>query len=107
MLNAAQAEEIDKIVKSSHLASLEKKYNADIKAGATKFTDLPSEVQTVIASVSFQYGTGLKRRTPKFWKAVTSQDWKKTIEVLDNFKDIYKSRRKLESDLLKKMKNEK
>jgi len=107
MLNAAQAEEIDKVVKSTHITSLASKYNAAIKNGDTKFNDLPPEVQTVIASVSFQYGTGLQRRAPKFWKAATSQDWEKTKEVLDDFGDDYKSRRKLESDLLNNMKKSK
>ncbi len=104
MISDAQALEIDKTVKISHVASIENKYNAAIKENAVKFKDLPAEAQTVIASVSFQYGTNLQRKTPLFWKAVTSQDWKETESILNNFGDDYKSRRKLESALIKKIK---
>jgi len=41
-----------------------------------------------------------------FWKAVTSQNWKETADILGSFGDDYKSRRKLESDLIKKIKND-
>jgi len=104
MINDAQALEIDKIVKSSHVASIANKYNAAIEKNAVKFKDLPAEAQTVIASVSFQYGINLQRKAPLFWKAVTSQDWEETENILDDFGDGYKSRRKLESDLIKKIK---
>ncbi len=103
MINDAQALEIDSVVKSSHVASIASKYNAAIEKDAVKFKDLPAEAQTVIASVSFQYGINLQRKTPLFWKAVTSQDWKETGNILDSFGDGYKSRRKLESDLIKKI----
>ncbi|MEJ2682510.1 MAG: pesticin C-terminus-like muramidase, partial [Gammaproteobacteria bacterium] len=72
VINLHQAQAIDKAVKSAHVAQLKLKYNAS--TSKKKFTDLPSPAQTVIASVSFQYGVGLDVRAPKFWKAVTSQD---------------------------------
>ncbi len=106
MINDVQALEIDKIVKSRHITSIANKYNTAIEKDAVKFKDLPAEAQTVIASISFQYGINLQRKTPLFWKAVTSQDWKETTNILDNFGDDYKSRRKLESDLIKKIKND-
>ena len=106
MINDVQALEIDKNVKSSHVISIENKYNAAIEKDAVKFKDLPAEAQTVIASVSFQYGINLQRKAPLFWKAVTSQDWKETGNILDNFGDAYNSRRKLESELIKKIKND-
>lgn len=71
VLNANQVAEIDKAVKNKHVQEIKQKYNAAIKAGSTKFEDLPPEAQTVIASVSFQYGTNLKSAAPKFWEAVT------------------------------------
>jgi hypothetical protein len=63
-----------------------------------------AEAQTVIASVSFQYGINLQRKAPLFWKAVTSQNGKETGDILDNVGDAYNPRRKLESDLIKKIK---
>jgi len=67
-----------------------------------KFEDLPSEAQTVIASVFFQYGS-LKSETPKFWKAAVSQDWKEVLKILRNFEDEYAPRRNLEADVLQKI----
>jgi hypothetical protein len=54
----------------------------------------------VIVSVAFQYGD-LATKAPKFWDAVTKQDWKQADQILRDFGDKYPSRRKLESDLLK------
>jgi len=104
MISDAQALEIDKAVRSRHIVSITNKYNTAIEENAVKFKDLPAEAQTVIASVSFQYGINLQRKTPLFWKAVISQNWKETAKILDDFGDVYKSRRKLESALIKKIK---
>jgi len=65
----------------------------------TDFFSLPRQAQTVIASVSFQYGN-LALRTPNFWKAITAQDWKRTIAILKKFGDRYPSRRNAEANLL-------
>lgn len=96
---------IDKAVKSAHIASLKAKYNASThNADKKKFSDLPDEAQTVIASVSFQYGTNLNSATPNFWKAVSSQDWDESIILLKKFGDSYPTRRKKEATLLEKIK---
>lgn len=100
LLNAAQADEIDKIVKSTHINKVIKNYNSAIKAGSTKFEDLPAGTQTAITSVSFQYGVGLNTVTPEFWDAVTKQNWKRTKEILNDFGDLYRTRRKLEANLI-------
>lgn len=68
-----------------------------------RFEDLPAEAQTVIASVSFQYGVGLSVATPKFWKAVVSQDWKEVSKLLKAFGDVYKTRRNKEAALIDKI----
>jgi len=107
VLNTNQVMEIDKAVKKKHINDIKQKYNAAIKEGDTKFDDLPAEAQTVISSVSFQYGTNLKSAAPKFWKAVTAEDWKKTKEILEDFGDVYPTRRGLEADLIGKIKDEK
>ncbi|WP_374761411.1 hypothetical protein [Pseudoalteromonas sp. MM1] len=56
-----------------------------------------------MTSVSFQYGIGLSSTTPKFWKAVTSQDWKEAIKILKSFGDAYPTRRRKEAALLEKI----
>jgi GH24 family phage-related lysozyme (muramidase) len=103
VINLNQAQAIDKAVKSAHIAQLKLKYNASA-SNNIKFIDLPSQAQTVIASVSFQYGVGLNVRAPKFWKAVTSQDWPEAIKLLKAFGDVYPTRRKKEAALLEKIK---
>jgi hypothetical protein len=64
------------------------------------FEDLPDGVQTVIASVAFQYGS-LQKRTPNFWRQITSGDWQGAYRNLQNFGDDYGTRRKKEAVLLK------
>jgi hypothetical protein len=96
-ITAEEAQQIDEASKKSATDSLIKKYDA---VSTTKFTDLPPEAQTVIASVAFQYGD-LASKTPKFWEAVTKQDWAQADQLLRDFGDKYPSRRKLEADLLK------
>ncbi len=103
IINLNQAQLIDKAVKSSHIIQLKLKYNA-VTGNKKKFIDLPPQAQTVITSVSFQYGVGLNVRAPKFWKAVTSQDWQETIKLLKAFGDAYPTRRKKEAALLEKIK---
>jgi GH24 family phage-related lysozyme (muramidase) len=100
-----EAQQIDKASFDSHLSQLKLAYNAAVRADKTKkaFEDLPGQAQTAIASVAFQYGTRLSFRTPKFWKAVVSQDWKDATKVLRNFGDVYPTRRGLEADLLDKI----
>jgi hypothetical protein len=58
------------------------------------FFDLPAEAQTVIASVSFQYGVNLNTAAPKFWKMAFSQNWKEAVKILEKFGDAYPTRRK-------------
>ena len=102
-ITVAQAEVIDKAVKRSHVDLIKFKYNS-VAENKKKFTDLPAEAQTVIASVSFQYGASLDVRAPKFWKAAKAQNWKECIKVLNNYGDGYPTRRKKEAALLGEMK---
>ena len=102
-VTVAQAADIDKAVKKSHVDLLKHKYNAAAR-NKKKFTDLPAEAQTVIASVSFQYGTNLDVRAPIFWKAAAAQNWEECSKVLINYGDAYPTRRKKEAALLGKIK---
>ena len=104
-ISAAEAGTIDKAVKKSHIDSLKTKYLASVHNKKKKaFFDLPGEAQTVIASVSFQYGINLNEKAPKFWKAVSSQDWAEAVKILNNFGDYYPTRRKKEAKILEKIK---
>jgi len=102
-ISSTQAGAIDKAVKSAHIKKLKSKYD-NATGNTKKFVDIPHQAQTVIASVSFQYGTGLNTRAPKFWKAVTSQTWTEAIKLLKAFGDAYPTRRKKEAALLEKIK---
>jgi hypothetical protein len=103
-ISLGEAQEIEKACFAAHILHLKLKYNAAVRADKSKkvFEDLPGEAQTVIASVSFQYGD-LSFRTPEFWEAAVSQDWKAVIAELRDFGDLYAPRRNLEADLLEKL----
>jgi len=84
---ASKRESTDKIIHS---------YN---NASDLDFLQLPSEAQTVIASVAYQYGD-LSKKTPSFWKDVTTGDWNAAVRELRNFGDAYPTRRNKEADIL-------
>lgn len=63
------------------------------------FSNLDRYKATTVASVAFQYGD-LEKKTPNFWRYVTSGDWEQALKELRNFKDKYPSRRNREADLL-------
>lgn len=101
-ISTIHARDIDQKVKAEHIRRV--RYNYDSASGNTvKFNDLPSSVQTVIVSVSFQYGPQLMVRAPRFWKAVTTQNWTEAAETLRSFKDKYPTRRRREAVLLESM----
>jgi len=103
-ISKAEADLIDKASKQSIISSLISLYDGALprRTGIVKFEQLPTEAQTVITSVAFQYGD-LKRRTPNFWKAVTEQRWQAAVDELRDFGDRYSSRRRKEADLLAKV----
>ena len=96
-ITETEAFELDKASHARTLDLLKKKYN---KVAECCFEALHPQIQTAIASVAFQYGTGLNRRTPMFWKQITGHDWTAAIANLKNFGDKYPSRRKLEAGLI-------
>jgi GH24 family phage-related lysozyme (muramidase) len=102
IITEKEAEQIDIAVKKNHIDSLIKKYDS-APNNKIRFINLPAEAQTVVASVSFQYGVNLDLRTPKFWKAATAQDWKECVKLLNNFGDAYPTRRKAEAKLIERI----
>lgn len=99
VITAAEAAAIDQASMLSHLRQVERKYNTTL-GNSARFADLPAQAQTVIASVAMQYGPGLDSATPRFWKAVTTQDWREAISELRAFNDAYPTRRRREAELL-------
>lgn len=94
-LSSEEVSEIDKKSKSQAVGNLEKRYNS---VSAVPFKELPSQAQTTIASVAFQYGTNFGG---EFWDYVTKQKWGEAVQDLrTNFNDGYANRRNQEADLL-------
>lgn len=102
ILTVDEVAAIDGVVRAQFASKLTAVYDAAIGADgdAQKFEDLPDAVQTVIASVAYQYGLNLKVRTPRFWATLIEQDWPAAVAELKNFGDAYGTRRIAEADLL-------
>ncbi|UYI12521.1 pesticin C-terminus-like muramidase [Myxococcus xanthus] len=105
-LTAEEVKELDRAVKGEALDNVVKEYNTEVErlnaadgGSRPKFAELPREMQTVIASVGFQYGS-LKTATPNFFAQVTEQRWDDAKANLEDFGDRYPSRRGREADLL-------
>lgn len=94
-----EAEALDNAAAGPIFSALENAY--DVAAGKGAFAALPRAVRTVLASIAYQYGPNLARRTPKFWQAATSQNWPAVIHELENFGDAYPTRRHDEARYLK------
>lgn len=89
---------IDSAVKWQLLKQLQQRYDG---AAETGFAMLPAAMQTVIASVAFQYGD-LARRCPRFWRAAVAGETIAMIRELKNFGDRYITRRQTEANYLQK-----
>jgi hypothetical protein len=102
LLKADEVAAIDASVRAAFSDRLASVYNAAVSGDGDRadFEDLPPAAQTVIASVAYQYGLDLKRRTPRFWATVVAQDWEAAVAELRNFGDAYGSRRRQEAELL-------
>lgn len=97
VLTKPETHELDLAIRERHVEALEKAYNA---ASKVDFADLPDCAQTILCSVSYQYGVTLSKRTPNFWGIVIKQDWESAAKALRNFNDRYPTRRNLEADYL-------
>lgn len=90
------------INQAAHKQSVDRLLSQWDESGAyCDFAELSTEKATVISSVAFQYGD-LSRRTPNFWRQVTSGDWDAALKNLRHFGDKYPTRRNKEADLLAK-----
>ena len=92
-LTRPEAELVDERVKQDKALAVAKMYGED------EFYKLPSEAQTVVMAVAFQYGN-LPKRTPKFWKLCKAKEWLEVVLELEDFGDSYNTRRNKEAQLL-------
>ena len=97
-----EAEALDRAVKQDSVSDVRDRYNREVADNpiAPSFDALSDEVQTVICSVAFQYGSNLGRRTPRFWRACADRRWNDALSELREFGDDYPTRRNKEADLL-------
>lgn len=99
-----EAEELDRAAKLEIFENVRRRYDQEVngKSGTVRFDNLPSEVQTVIASVAYQYGPNLSTASPQIWRQVTSNDWWETYTALMNDTGGYPSRRRQEGAYLRR-----
>ena len=97
-----EARTLYKFTRDKELKLLKARWSKEVEAGNTDvaFEDLPKKLQTVLASVSFQYGSNLPKETPNFWKHSLKVDLPKVLAELRNFGDKYPTRRNKEADYL-------
>lgn len=99
-ITEGESRALDQAVKGGTVADVQERYDGAVAGGTVRFDDLSVQVQTVICSVAFQYGSNLSRAAPKFWRACTEQRWNAVLGELRNFGDRYPTRRNKEADLL-------
>eukprot|EP00026_Physarum_polycephalum_P011228 Phypoly_transcript_11435.p1 GENE.Phypoly_transcript_11435~~Phypoly_transcript_11435.p1 ORF type:complete len:362 (+),score=75.62 Phypoly_transcript_11435:31-1086(+) len=102
-LSLQQVNEIDTKVQQHHEKSIASVFNKEVQQDGA-FQDLPRGVQTVIASVTFQYCYGRnpnpKLKINKFWTTALSRDYEALEKELRNFGDKFAARRVAEADFL-------
>lgn len=106
-LTEAEVTELDIAMRKKQVKTLTSAYNKAVAAKTTtlQFEQLPSGIQTAIASLGFQYGMSMASHSNSsvkdFWTNVTDQDWEAAATKLENFGDVYTTRRKLEAEKLR------
>jgi hypothetical protein len=99
-LAQSDVDAIDQAVRNRMASDLAAKFDAASQVGP--FSGLPSHTQTAIADLYHQYGwSDPARAAPNLWRQVTSGDWQGAYDNLQDFHDIFPSRRKDEATLLK------
>lgn len=102
-ITEAQADNIDAVMRTGAVDALRNRF---FVSSGKKFETLPDPVQTILASVTFQYGTPWVR-TPHFWSHAIALDYLAMENDLENFGDHYVTRRRKEATYLReKLKGE-
>lgn len=100
VLTIDEAERLSSAIQGDILSALKSRYRRAQRPGTLKWEVLPMRFKTVLASVAYQYGPALNRRTPNFWLAAVNQDWQGMVWELRHFRDRYPTRRNKEADFL-------
>lgn len=96
-LTEAQANDLSNFYINQFSTTVADTYNG---ATSSAFSSLPLNTRTAIVSVAYQYGTNLASATPNFWSQVINGQWQDVINNLNNFGDIYPTRRQSEATLI-------
>lgn len=102
-LTAQEAQALDQAMKEREVKTFARRYHALTKLD---FLDLPAQVQTVLTSLVWNFGTDLPGKYPSLWKHIRSQDWKGLANALENFPSLQIQlaiRRKREAAKLKEL----
>lgn len=99
VLDEIAIEQLARPIRRAILDALVSRYDRAARAaGFMRFAALPPAMQTVIASVGFQYGPALYLATPNFWRQVTTGRIADAVANLRAFGDAYQPRRDIEAD---------
>lgn len=101
-LTKAEADELDEAVKTDIYGAVELK----LKSEGVNINKLPAEAQTVIKSISYNFGKNFDEKLPTIWKAIVNKDWSKVQSLLINTKwkqPELLARRKREAELLSRI----
>ncbi|MGH6942764.1 MAG: pesticin C-terminus-like muramidase, partial [Geminicoccaceae bacterium] len=93
-----EADLLDREARRDTINTIIQNYN---RRSRFDFRDLPSAMQTVIASVGFQHGPSL-RTVPRFLKFATAGDLPAMVGELRDFNNDYPDRRNREADYLER-----
>lgn len=95
-LSPAELDALEQPTKARIVGALSAHYLAD---SGVPFPSLPDAAQTVMASVTWQYGATWER-CPHFWGACVARDWPQVHHELLHFGDAYGPRRAREAAYL-------
>jgi hypothetical protein len=98
-LTRQQAQNLTFALQSDILKTVAQNFDRDSNVD---FKNLPSEIQTAIASVAFQYGPYLAKSAPNFWSFVTSGNYFGAVNELRHFNDVHQNRHDDEADYFMK-----
>ena len=93
ILTDEEVHELDTAIRKRFLKEVSQAYGPN-------WDKLSDAMQTVLMSVSYQYGVGLAKKCPKFYGACRANDPQAVIAELRNFGDKYGKRRNQEADYL-------
>jgi len=96
-LTQKETSELNKALIEHHTKAIQKWFELESQK---EWKDIHSAIQTVVASVLYQYGN--PRRVPKFWTHALGQDVEAMVAELRDFGDDFPTRRNREADYLEK-----